>query len=114
MSLDTNKFKNVKNKNTDKLVTVIVVCIILTPFLGPLPIFYMFYYIIKNANKLLNIDYKIDNQNGDYVQEDNLYEELKDNSTKDYYKYDINDISQEEIHEHREDFWNVNSPIKYK
>jgi hypothetical protein len=74
----------------------------------------MFFYIAKNASKTINTDYINNTSNDDVNNNENLYEELQDSSSQNHYKYDINDISQEEIHEHREDFWNVNSPIKYK
>lgn len=111
MSLDSNKFKNLKQKEEEKLAIVVVICIFLAIFFGPLPILYLFYYIFKKAIVLNN---KNDSMDIKKEQKDNLYEELQDVNTKDYYKYDVNDISQKEIHEHREDFWNANSPIKYK
>ncbi|MBE5821199.1 MAG: hypothetical protein E7311_01250 [Clostridiales bacterium] len=112
MSLDPNKFKDSNKKQAEKMGTVIGICLLLSVFLGPLPIIYMVYYIFKNASKTIKTDYTY--TSNDIEQNENLFEELQDSSSQNHYKYDINDISQEEIHEHREDFWNVNSPIKYK
>ena len=114
MSLDPSKFKNVreeKNKQDAKMAVVIIVCIFLSQITFGLSLIYMFYYIIKQSTTKINSENSITYEQKD---KDNLYEVLEDDTTEDYYKNDINDISQEEIHEHREDFWNVNSPIKYK
>ena len=106
MSLDPNKFKNVREKREKNLATVILVCILMAPFTYGFSIIYMLYYIVKYANNY--------EKNNNTEEKDNLYEELTDENTNDHYRYDINDISQQELHEHREDFWNTDGPIKYK
>lgn len=108
MSLDPSKFKNVKEKKEANLITVIMVCALIAPFTYGLSMIYMLYYTIKYISNFAK------ENNNNFKVKDNLYEELQDENTKDHYRYDIDDISQQELHEHREDFWNENSPIKYK